>query len=181
MLEIVVPKSKLFDERTNKFIEVKETKLRLEHSLISISLWESKWKRCWLEEPPKTRDEIIDYIRCMCINKDFNDNVLFGISPKNIKEVFAYMNDPMSATKITPPKKKKAGRKEILTSEVIYGRMALYQIPFSCEKWHLNRLINLIEVCAANNSEPEKMSQAEVMKQNRELNKARRAARRSKG
>lgn len=182
MLTIVVPETELFDDRSGKFIKIKETTLRLEHSLISVSAWESIWKRCFIEYPPKTRDENLSYIKCMCLNKDVNPLVFNGINNKHLEKIYKYINDPMTATTVKPPKKKKPGNREIMTSEVIYGRMAMFQIPFiPCEKWHLNRLIKLLEVCAVDNSSPEMMSQAEIMKQNREINAARRKARHSRG
>lgn len=180
MLPILIPEQELFDSNTNEFYTIKERKIRLEHSLISISKWESKWKRSFIDKPPAKQDEIFSYIKFMLLDNDVSDDALKGLTQKNISDIFEYINDPMSATTVTNSKNGKT-KKEILTSEVIYAYMAIYGIPFSCEKWHLNRLIKLIQVCADKNNPPEKMGKNDIFKQNRSLNAARRAAMHSKG
>ena len=153
MITIDIPESEFYNEELNEFIEVKAITLELEHSLISVSKWESKWKKPYISETEKTTEEVIDYI-----------------------------NDPMTATTFYDFGKKPARSSEYVTSELIYYWMTAYNIPFTCEKWNFNRLMTLIRVAGEkNNPEQEKMSPDAIREQNRMLNEKRRAAMKSKG
>ncbi|MBR5180112.1 MAG: hypothetical protein IKW90_15145 [Lachnospiraceae bacterium] len=189
-LTIIIPSKELFDEANNRFINVKETTLVLEHSLISISKWEAKYKKPFLiEGSMDTVDKVLYYIKCMTITPQNVDEFVYScINEDQIKKIVEYINDPMTATwfsedKLPVDKKKK--KKEILTSEVIYWEMTAFNIPQTFEKWHLNRLLTLIRVCAAKNEEQygdkNKMSKADIMKRNAALNAQRRAKLHSKG
>ena len=179
MLKIVIPASELFDEKSNRFITIEEKELQMEHSLVSISKWESKWKKPFLGPNPKTRDETIDYIRCMTITQNVDSYVFLGLTEQNIKDVNAYIDDKMTATtfKNTP----KSSRGQIITSEIIYYWMISLNIPMECQKWHLNRLLTLIRVCDEKNRPGKKMSRREIASQNRMLNQARKAKYGSRG
>lgn len=148
MLWVTVPDVELFDEETSTFTTVKGAKLQLEHSLVSLSKWESKWKKPFLKTEEKTTEELRDYIRCMTITQNVKSEVYKIIPPSIFHSVDEYINDPMTATWFRE-EKKKGGRDRVVTSELIYYWMTLYQIPFECEKWHLNRLLTLIRVCGA--------------------------------
>lgn len=170
MLKITVPSTELFDG-VGGFINTKEQTLQLEHSLVSLSKWESKWKKPYLSKKPLTREEMLDYIRCMTLTQNVDPNVYLAITPELMRKVRAYIDSPMTATTLS--KNNKRGNREIVTAEVIYYWMISYGIPFECQKWHLNRLLTLINVCGAKGGKPQKMSQAEIMAQNRALNEAR--------
>ena len=176
MLTIVVPASngKLFNEATQEFIVTKETTLQLEHSLVSVSKWESKWKKPFLNSD-KSVEESIDYIKCMTINHNVVANEIYQILDNTImSQIMSYIGDPMTATTITKDLAEKQSR-EIVTAEIIYYWMIAQQIPFECRKWHLNKLLTLIRVCAIKNTPPKKMRKGEIMARNRALNNARRA------
>lgn len=180
MLQVTIPETEAFDEKTNTFIEVKETHLSLEHSLVSISKWESKWNKPFLSREEKSHEESVDYIKCMTLTQKVDPLVYMFIPSSVIAEVKEYIEAPMTATTIA----KRVGgspSREIITSELIYYWMITLGIPFECQKWHLNRLLMLIRVCDAKNQPKKKMSQAEVIARNRELNAARRSAMNSKG
>lgn len=172
MLEIIIPKQEYFDELHDEFINVPEQRLTLEHSLVSLSKWESKWNKPFLGADSKTIDESLDYIRCMTVNKNVDPMAYKGITPELFQKVNDYIGAPMTATWFTkePPKN---GKTEVVTAEIIYYWMIALNIPFECEKWHLNRLLTLIKVCNIKNSPPKKMSRREIMERNRALNKAR--------
>lgn len=178
MLDIIVPAREFYDEENNEFIYSKSTKLSLEHSLISLSKWESKWKKPFLSSE-KTIDETIDYIRCMTLTQNVRPEVYSSLSDENIKAVINYIEDPMTATTITHRKKGPKG--ETVTAELIYYWMVTLNIPFECQKWHLNKLITLIEVCSIKNQPQKKMSRNELLNRNRELNAARKAKYKTKG
>lgn len=155
MLQVVIPAAERYDEATNEFIETKEQTLQLEHSLISISKWEERNKHCFLSAlnaQKLTHKESIDYIRCMTINHVADQNVYNVIPPSVLKQVSEYMSDPASATKISEKKRKRKKKGKVIkhspTSEVIYSQMARFGIPAEYQKWRLNRLLNLISLCA---------------------------------
>lgn len=179
MLHLVLPEIELYNPATNEFLTLKRISLTLEHSLISISKWEAKWKIALINNIDKLSDEqFLDYIRCMIIGKDDVDLSRLGINEQNI--IRNYINDSMTAT--TFPKKPGAPSREIITSEVIYSWMVGLKIPFEpSEKWHINRLLTLIQVCSDNRQPPKKMSQKETMAMYARINAERRARLNSKG
>lgn len=185
MLTIVVPETEWFDELREEFVTVKEQKLQLEHSLVSISKWESKWHKVYLDEKRvPTSEETIDYIRCMTITQNVPDLVYFAIalSPVLMKQIQDYIDDKMTATYFSDDKKKKYGpQREKVTSELIYYWMISAQIPFECQKWHISRLLTLIKVCNVKNTPAKKVPQKELLKQRHDLNAARLAAMHTKG
>lgn len=181
MLEIIVPASEVYDSENNLFYNIdKNTTLHLEHSLVSISKWEAKWKKPFFDTKNKGNEEILDYIRMMTINKDVDPNVYYCLTGDNIREIEKYIEDPMTATTFHNIPHS-GGKKEIITSELIYYFMIAYNIPVEFQKWHINRLLTLIRVCDIKNSPAKKMSKSEILSRNRALNAARRAASGSKG
>lgn len=180
MLKVTIPSIEQYDEEKNEFFSTKSYELQLEHSLISLSKWESKWKKPYLSNTEKTPEEAIDYIRCMTLNSGVDPECYQYLSPETIKEIEKYINDPMTATTFS---KDKFGQKsrEIITSEVIYYWMVAQNIPFECQKWHLKRLLTLINICSIKNQPPKKMSSKEVMSRNSALNAARRQAMNTRG
>lgn len=187
MLEITIPATKyseLWDEANNEFIPIqpqKEQKLQLEHSLISLSKWESKWCKPFFSKKEKTFDETIDYIRCMTLTKNVDLDLYNRLTEQNVKEVYEYINSPMTATTIHEESNGGKGRREPITSELIYYWMLEFHIPFECEKWHINRLITLIQICRIKNTPPKKRSKREIMSRNAALNEARRKQLNTKG
>lgn len=179
MLTIKVEPGELFNSETNEFIEIKGQTLQLEHSLVSISKWESKWKKPYLTKGDKTIEETIDYIRCMTITQNVNPNVYSNLSEQNLKDILAYIEDPMSATTFSDYRK--GGPKEIITSEVIYYAMFANNVPLECQKWHLNRLLNLLRIFSIRNQPEKKMTKAQIMERNRAINEMRKAKLNTKG
>lgn len=175
MLHIEVKGGEFFDERTNEFIQVKPRSLTMEHSLLSIAKWESKWKKPYLTEDPKSSEETLDYIKCMTITPNVDPMIYASLSSENILQIKNYIDDPHTATTIHSlmPQTK---RPRTVTSELVYCWMIMYNIPMECEKWHFNRLMTLIRVCGIeNNPKQKKMSRSATARQNAELNRARRA------
>lgn len=180
MLQIVVPATEQFNELTQEFISTKEQTLQLEHSLVSLSKWESKWCKPFLSKIEKTDEETIDYIKCMTLTQNVNPNVYRALTFSNIKEINNYIESPMTATRFSN-EKQSGGNREIITSELIYYWMIALNIPMECQKWHLNRLLALIKVCNIKNQPAKKMSKREIMSRNASLNAARRQKLNSKG
>lgn len=180
MLQITIPGGELWNPIVEKFVQIKETTLTLEHSLVSLSKWESKWCKPFLGKEEKTPEETLDYIRCMTLTQNVDPSIYYGLSGDNIEQIRRYIDAPMSATTIYENPNGPKSR-ETITSELIYYWMITLNIPFECQKWHLNRLLMLIRVCNIKNKPPKKMSQSQIMSRNAQLNAARRAKLHSKG
>ena len=181
MLQIIIPLTKEgWDEVNEEFVEPICKTLCLEHSLVSLSKWESKWHKPFLSKAGKSYEEIIDYIKCMTVTKNIDPEVYNHITSENMKQIYEYIEDPMTATTFSDDVSGKRNR-EIITSEIIYYWMITLGIPFECRKWHLNRLLALIRVCNIKNSPKKKMSASSIMARNAELNAARRKELNSKG
>ena len=173
MLTITVPAFEMWDEKNEKFVNIKECTLQLEHSLISLSKWESKWCKPFLFTKEKTEEETLDYVRCMTLTSRVPPEVYYGLTSENIKAINRYIEAPMTATCFGADRNGR-GNREIVTSELIYYWMIALNIPFECQKWHLNRLLTLIRVCNIKNQPAKKMSRREIMSRNAALNAARR-------
>lgn len=180
MLTITIPATEMWDEKNEKFIDIKECRLQLEHSLVSLSKWESKWCKPFLFTNDKTAEEIMDYVRCMTLTTNVSPEVYYGLTSENIKAINAYIEAPMTATHFGS-ERNGSGKREVVTSELIYYWMIALNIPFECQKWHLNRLLTLIRICNIKNQPAKKMSRKEIMSRNAALNAARRKQLGTKG
>ena len=170
MLELYLPAQRSFNEETEEFVIFPQTTLRLEHSLISVSKWESKWHKSFLSADSYTLEEFTDYIRCMSLSS-VDMLTIKRLSSKDIQVILDYIHDPMTATTFSKTSKKTS--RQIVTSELVYFWMISFEIPFECEKWHLNRLLTLIEVCNRKQN-PVKMSKREARDFRNAANEARR-------
>jgi len=181
MLEITIKENEFYQQSTNRFIQIPECTFTLEHSLISLAKWESKWQIPYFGGEPKTPTQDLDYIRCMVIGNIKNENVFDGLTLDEIIRIQKYISAPMTATTFSQNARKNNVGKEIMTAEVIYARMFSHSIPIECQKWHLNRLLTLIKVCDLQNAPKEKMTKKQTAMWNAEQNAARRAKYNSRG
>lgn len=182
MLSIYIEGKELYNEATNEFINTSDTVLNLEHSLISISKWEAKWQKPFLSKyDKKTVDETLDYVKCMTLNKNVDENIYMTLKDSDIIRINNYIENSMTATRFPDINKKTGSSSEVVTSELIYYWMIAYNIPFECEKWHLNRLLTLVKVCEFKNTPEKKMSKSEIMNRNRVLNEKRKQQLQTKG
>lgn len=180
MLQITIPASEQWDESKQEFVNTKEQTLQLEHSLVSLSKWESKWCKSFFSKREKTYEETLNYIQCMTLTQNVKPEVYNCLTQENIDQINEYIEAPMTATYFNKDEKSK-GSNETITSELIYYWMIALNIPFECQKWHLNRLLTLIRVCEIKNQPPKKMSKSSIMSRNAALNAARRKKLNSKG
>lgn len=179
---IHVPEQEFFNNETQEFYYIKATSFKIEHSLVSIAKWESKWHVAFLDDRvEKTNEMMIDYIRCMTISQNIDPEIYYHIPAESMKEINDYIGDPMTATTFSGINKE-PNNGEFITNEVIYYWMTTQNIPFECEKWHFNRLMTLIRVCSEkNNPDKKKMNRRDIINQNRALNEARKKALHSRG
>jgi len=181
MLYITIPATELWDELNQEFILTKAQTIQLEHSLVSISKWEAKWQKPFLTKDPKTSVETLDYIKCMTLTQNVNRSTYDRLSYQNVTDINDYVESARTATTINEQKKTRGGNGEQITSELIYYWMVALNIPFECQKWHLNRLLTLIKICNIKNQPPEKRNRREIMSRNAALNAARRQQLNTKG
>lgn len=172
MLTITIPATEKYDEIKGEFVYSEEQTLRLEHSLVSISKWESRWCKPFLGKQEKTFEEVIDYIKCMTLDSNVDDDVYACLSKANITAINDYIGAPMTATTFSEDKTGKANR-EIVTSELIYYWMIALQIPSEYQDWHLNRLLTLIRVCNIKNAPPKKTNKRDTAMRYAQMNAAR--------
>lgn len=180
-IKIHIPKTELWDPLKEEFITVKDQTILMEHSLLSIDKWESKWKKPYLSSDDKTPIEVIDYLRCMTITKDVSPYAYYAIPTDELKKIESYIKDPMTATTIHDSRETRGRKREIITSEIIYWQMSQLNIPLEWERRHLNKLLMLIQVGAIKSQPPKNMSKKDIAKQNSALNAARRARHHSRG
>lgn len=173
MLTITVPMTESFDSITNKFVDEGFT-LELEHSLVSLSKWESRWEKPFLGSDSKTQEETVSYVKDMVLTPNVPPEVFDSLSQANFDAINTYINAKMTATWFSDRDKPPASR-EIITAEIIYFWMTSMTIPFECENWHLNRLITLVRVISQKNAPEKKMAPRDLAQRNRELNAKRRA------
>lgn len=174
MLKLIIQCTELFNEATETFDDSEDVVLHLEHSLVSLSKWESEYQKPFLGPGEKTSEEILFYIKAMIITPDYQEEVLEKLNRAAFLKINEYIDSKQSATTFGEMPKQ-TGRREVITSELIYYWMVAFNIPFECETWHLNRLFSLIRICNVKQSKPKKMSRNELAQRNRDLNAQRKA------
>ena len=179
MLTIIVPGVEVFNDETQEFATVGDVVLELEHSLVSLSKWESKFEKPFLGKTEKTVEEVLAYVEMMAVNK-VPPGTFSKLSEDNFMAINKYIEAKMTATWFNEPPGAPPSR-DVITAELIYYWMIAFQIPWECEKWHLNRLFTLIRVCNIKQAKPKKMSRSEIAARNRELNAQRRKQLGTKG
>lgn len=175
MLQITIPEIEMWDDEKQQFIYLDGCTVRLEHSLVAISKWESKWCKPFLNNSRQlTNEEVLDYIQCMMLNKNVDPAVYYILASEYHDEIINYIDHPSTATTFYEPyedKKKNDG--ETITSELIYYWMTSYNIPFEAEKWHIHRLIALIKICNIKNSPPKERTPEEIAAMHFRMNEER--------
>lgn len=183
MLELTIEERELYDEANEEFVNVPAMTIRLEHSLVSMSKWEAKWKKPFLttfgKKDSYTIEELLDYVKCMTMTQNVPDEVYRGMSVKEFEKVNAYINEEQTATTFNDTSARP--NRQVVTSELIYYWMTAYQIPWEAQKWHLSRLLTLIRICNIKNGKDKKMSPSAIKAKNRALNAQRRKSLGTKG
>jgi hypothetical protein len=179
--KFTIQDTEMWDPVTRRFYDVKGTTFTIEHSLVALSKWESKWKKHLLGNPNLTTEELLDYYRCMVIEEDVDPRVFYCLSQEQLKEISDYLGDTMTATffgssKNDPP----ITDNRPVTSELIYYWMFTAGIDKECENWHINRLMTLIRVASEENKPKKERTAGETMAHHRALLKAHRAARKAR-
>lgn len=174
MLRLVIPSAEMFDDEKQEFINLPSVEVVLEHSLVSLSKWESKWEKPFLTSSEKTTEETLSYVECMIVSPENSLEVIFRFTEEHFSIINDYINGNNTATSFRNDEESKRST-EIVTSELIYYWMISLNIPFECQYWHINRLITLIKVCNLKNSPPKKRTPREIATSRAKLNAERRA------
>lgn len=169
---IFIPKQELWDESRGIIIPIeKDMELSLEHSLVSLSKWESKWCKPFLSPEEKTQEELLDYVRCMILEKDISDDVVYALTPNDIKEINDYIAKDQTGTTFPKEKSMEPQSNELMTSELIYYYLAQIQAPYiPTETWHLSRVLTLIRIAAFKSKGEKKLNKKEALKQCEDIN-----------
>lgn len=181
MLQIRIPATEQWDEQSEEFVYTEECILQLEHSLVSLQKWESKWHKPFLTKDEKTEEELLDYIKSMTITQNVDPKVYHCLTDENYDDIKNYIDDPMTATTFPEDKTSKGTNRETITAELIYYWMIAQNIPPEYRTWHLKQLLTLIQVCTVKNTSPKKRSKKEIASQYAAMNAARRKKLNSKG
>lgn len=174
MLKLIIPEQEFYNESTQEFYKTSSITIELEHSLVSLSKWESKFEKPFLSSKDKTPEEVFWYIESMILTPNVSPDILLYLSNENLLEINEYLDSKQSATTFNEIQSRQTSG-EVVTSELIYFWMITLNIPFTCDTWHLNRLLSLIRICSIKNTKGKKMSRNEVAQRNRDLNAQRRA------
>lgn len=175
MLIITVGANEIFDERTGEFSAEGGVELQLEHSLVSLSKWESEYEKPFLGNESKTSEEMLDYVRFMLLGPIPPGEILQKLSKENYEAINKYLGRKMTATWFYEAPGAPKTRREVVTAELIYYWMTIFHIDFECQYWHLNRLFTLIRICNLKQEKPKKMSRGEIAARNKRLNDQRKA------
>lgn len=181
MLLLTLPAERGFNEETEEFVNFPEVTLRLEHSLISIHKWEAKWHKSYLDNKHFTIEEQLDYIRCMSLDPNLDLNTIRRLRKEDLIKIREYIADPMTATTIKHRNNRPNNTGQFVTAELIYYWMTEFGIPFECNKWHINQLLALIEICSVKQNPGKKMNRQEAAMMRASANEARRRRLGSRG
>lgn len=168
-----------WDEKNEEFIPPVTTTIELEHSLVSLSKWESKYCKPFISKEDKTPEETLDYIKFMTLTQDVHPSVYEQLSEQNVKAINKYIDAPMTAT--TVPDTNTGGGRETVTAELVYYWMIALGIPPQYDNWHLNRLLTLIKVCNFKNQPNKKISAQDAISRNKAINEANKKKYNTKG
>jgi hypothetical protein len=174
VLQLTFKGTELFNDETQTFSEFGGFVLELEHSLVSLSKWESKFQKAFLAKGEKTLAEIYGYIEAMVVTENYPPEIFEQMTQEHLNQINEYIESSQSATTFGPIQNQR-GRSETVTSELIYYWMTAFNIPFTCETWNLNRLFTLIRICNIKQTKQKKIPRSEVAARNRELNAQRKA------
>lgn len=173
MLTITVDRSRQWDQKNQVFFYTEPAVLHLEHSLRAISKWEALHEKPFLGREVKTAGEMLDYVRCMCLDDGVEPAVFQALTRKQLEAVRTYLDLPMTATWFSNHGNRRPPR-GVITSELVYFWMCSFGIDWQAQDWHFNRLMTLIRVCSEKNKSPKKVPKGKAAAQQRALNASRR-------
>lgn len=173
-IKIFIPRKEMWDESRGEFVTFEERKLTLEHSLVSLTKWESKWCKPFLSPEEKTQEELMDYVRCMIMDEDVEDDIIYAFTPSDMEKVNAYIDKSQTATTIPEEKNSNEPKSnELMTSELIYYYLGQIQcLTPTIENWHLSRVLTLIRVASFKQKPEKELNKKEALAQCEDIREA---------
>jgi len=147
----------------------REVVLQFEHSLLSLSKWESKHLKPFMSNAMKKPSEMIEYFEDMIVTPDVDRNLVYALDPEQLDALATYINASKTASSV-PKDQKPQFSQETITSELIYYWMTAMKINWEAQTWHLSRLMILIEITNYKMQPEKKRSVREVYADWREAN-----------
>lgn len=175
MITVNVKDREIYFEDRNEFHTIEGGEFHLEHSLHSITKWETKYLKSFVMTE-KTTEELMDYFSMMNLDESRYLDPL-GLTNDQIQKIVEYIEKPKTAQtfKEDNSQNKAGASKEIVTSDLVYYWMSALQLPFECQYWNFDRLIALIRLASIKNAPEKKETKAEALKRTRATNLAMRA------
>ena len=179
VLTLTLPTDENWNPVTEEFVIYPEATVSFNHCLLSVAKWEEIWKKPFLRTHGREKglsvSELLSYIECM-VEGDIPENLAQRLTREHLEQISEYIKDKKTATILKHSTH--GGSGDFITSEYLYYYLSAYQMPFDiCERWHLSRLLTLLEIASIKNTPEKKMSKGAILSQNAALNKARRAGR----
>lgn len=151
--------------------EGKVVRLQFEHSLRSLSKWESKNKIAFLAGREKTPAQMVDYYRCMLLSPEDPD-LVYLLDPSQMEELTNYINENQTASSV-PNEGPTQYNPETTTSELVYFWMTALKINWEAQDWHFSRLMMLVQITSYKQQPPKKRNPREVLSDMRRENERR--------
>lgn len=163
MLQLTIPGQRYWDEENEVFVYPETVVLELEHSLVTLSKWESEFEKPFLSKDEKTAEEIFRYIQIMNQTPNTSPDVFQYLTEENVREINDYISAKTTATWFNdPPPGSQPPNREVITAELIYYWMISVEMPIEpFQNWHLNRLFTLLRVFSVKNGKNQKMNPEE--------------------
>src|SRR5690606_28525115 len=134
-----------FDNDSQMFVTTDDVELKLEHSLLSLSKWESTWEKPFLTGESKTTEEVYGYVQAMSLGGEIPLDVLYRLTEENLTQINQHIEAKMTATWFRETGQPKGYNADVVTAEVIYHWIVALSIDWEVEHWHLNRLTTLVK------------------------------------
>ena len=149
MLRIVIDGEEEWDSENEEFVYPNRVVIKLEHSLVSLSKWESRFEKPFLSEDSKTTEELAGYVECMILDTDEPEKFVSMLTQEHVDRIQTYIDSKQTATWFN--EKPSAPNRQVITNEVIYYWLFSAGLDISCQHWHLNRLFTQLRVHSAHN------------------------------
>ena len=164
MFSLEIPDLELYDSEKMQFYTIEGGCFTFSYTLNKLYQWENRTNVRFIDNPELTIELLQDFVVFIC-NEELKPELV------NEKVISMFMEEINNVTGPTVlPKRPNKGRKNILTSDIIYAYMYTLGIDTKWEYENLNKLLLLIAVVQDISNPPEKMSKEESIEAMRQQN-----------